>query len=468
LKTTIPHGSTSSEREISSERFSAGATVDWVAQQGIEVANPELLSQQVNELVDEFKIETGALSRGRDKLLITAIAHELGESPFGEDAAKSGRVADMIALAFGDKSRLKETVKAFEYKPGFSEERIFEAQEALTNKERSEELAFYIENDEAFVSLRERLGITANTQAPFDVRVLNIGDDRTMYGWQPEIDWENLSYDEAMAQRNAQDQQKKQMEQNQRFLSHEYGYDEDDSLPPAWIEYAEDGSKTLCVGLATAEKTLFPEAARSRGYDRDRENTSAKAFLLHEFTHTQKPILRSHTIGLGIGVEELRAEHFSGDMHGYTDIKRYYRSMQVLYDYTPKASMESGGSFDPDTFEVEMAQTMGLEGYIDAMTLIPSQYAEGSQANAFLRGLVSADGGVDGHFDTMYNRAKQIVGEDEVARRVSGFVDGVAQRYEGQDAAHEIVKSLLSYQWPEKFTEMAMRDYRARYQAEAA
>jgi hypothetical protein len=466
MKTNPLDHDITTEFEALREQFSGVNAVDWVAQQGIEIENPEFLSAQIDALINEFGIEDEAFRSGRDKLLITAIAHDLGEQPLGQNKAKSDRAADMIALTFGDKSRLKDAVKEAEYAPGFSERRTFEAYEVLNHQERSEELATYIENDEAFALVRERLGITPETQVPFTVRVLNIGDDLAQYGWQPDIDWDNLSYEEAAEQDNTRHDQAEALKQNQHYLVHESGYSEEDAFPPVWVYYAEDGSKTLCIPLPTAEKVLYPDAERAFYYDHDRDYAADKAYLLHEFTHTQKPILRSHSIGLGVGLEELRAEHFSGDKHGYIDIKRYYRSMQVLYDYSPKSSLESQGSFDPEAFELEMAQMVGLEGYLDAMTLIPNRYTEGSAVSPFLKELVNVDGGVDGHFDRMYDRAIETLGEEEVARRISAFVDTIVEFHKSTDPPVVTAEGVLSYQWPKNFTNRAITDYRARYGSE--
>lgn len=452
----------SPEQLQSQELFDASAVVEWVKAHDIEVAHPEHVAARAAELVETFEINRDILEEGRNKLLLTAIANELGDQPFGDDEQASARVADMVALGFGKHTKFKQAFENSGHEPGFSEQRTEQAYETLTNNELSAKLDQYIHTDPDFAAVRERLGLTLDSEAPFTVRVLEIGNSSTMYGWQPAVDWTNLPYDEATRLEVAQKEARDKLLANEAYLQQESGMAESQAYPPAWITKTEDGSVTLCMPLPTADKILNPDAARASYYDKNRDLTNDKAIVMHEFTHTQKPVLREDHIGLGIALEELRAEHFSGDRHGYTDIKRYFSTLKTLYGYSPKDSFESRGSFDPEFFELDIAQAMGLEGYLDAMTLIPESYANDESANAYLKGLVVADGGMDGHFNNMYNRAIEKVGEQEIEDRIRGFVDTIVNYHNGLENGVVSVPSLISYGRPRQFVDQALKIYAER------
>lgn len=465
-----------SEKLQGKEFFDSLTAVEWVSRQGVEVKNPEQLARLAEVLVHEFEIEPGVLLERRNRLLLVAIANELGDESLGEAEAKAkakgSSVSDMIALAFGKKTCFKDEFHKLTHGYGqvagemgamSLEYRTRTAYETLTNPEVTADLNKYIQTNDDFAALRQRLGVTLETQAPFKLRVLNIGNDSTMYGWQPGVDWLNAPDDRALAQHEAQTARAQELRDNEARLIAEIGVEPDHGLAPAWVNTDSEGSMTLCVPLPTAEKLLHQNVERASYYDKRAGAAENQAVLLHEFTHTQSRVVRGDHIGLGIALEELRAEHFSGDLHGYTEIKRYFSSIQAIYGYSPKDFFESGEAYDADDFEIDIARNLGLEGYLDAMTVMPLAYSKDPTANVFMKRLAQSNGGIDEHFSRMYDRAIAKYGEEEVSGRIGNFVDRVVFYYKTLKSPVIGVEDILTYQRPSGFTQRAVSDFRLRY-----
>jgi len=453
----------SPEHANNSERPIHEGIVEWVSEQGVVVGDRELLAGHIASLINEFAIEDEVFHEERDRLLMAAIANELGSRRFGEDELLSRRLSNMIMLAFGNRTRFKDEVERDKHKPEFPETRIRAAYEKVTNPAVSEKLREYIQTDPIFIEMRRWLGVTDDSENRFTPLVLDVCNKHTLRGWQPTVGLDDLGGDEANLQAESQNARVKELEENARYLLDEIG-SKDDQLAPAWVEMLENGEVLLCLHLPTAEKILN-QGSRSDDYGKE-DLLDEKATLLHEFVHTQRIILRSGTISLGVGLEELRAEYFSGDRMGYDEIRNYFMSMKALYGYSPKDSLEAHGVFDPTEFELEIAREVGLEGYLDAMTLIPPVYATRSVAGDFLKQLVADDGGIDGHFERMFARAVTLFGEDEIAPRLSAYVDDVVrsvETYEEEEDWPNKIRSRLSDEQPKLFADLVLADYASRY-----
>lgn len=440
------------------EVIEAREIVGWVEQNGIEVDNPEQLARQVESLSSTFGIENDAFDEGRNRLLITAIANELGDEPFGEDVENSERVADMVALAFGEKTMLGDSIERASYEPGFSEERTIQAYDALTDHEVSAQLEAYINADEDFAGVREKLGVTVDSQAPFRVRVLRAGGADVTGGWSAEN--ADGSEDEGGARAARIAKLTDEMLKNKEYLLAETGSDE---LAPAWVRYGSDGSVDLNILLPTADRLLSSDYGSADTLARD------KATVMHELAHTQDRVSRSGGLGLGIAIEEIKAEALAGNKLGYTEVKRYLHAIGAIFGYSPYNYLAGEGVFDAGDLEVDMARNLGLEGYLDIMTIVPPNYANDSSANPFLKAMAESSGDLNDHFNRMYDRATDKFGDEQVAQRISSSVDRAVDIYSSTASAKNGVPFneglMLAYKYPDKMGELARADYASRYQA---
>ena len=179
----------------------------------------------------------------------------------------------------------------------------------------------------------------------------------------------------------------KGLQENGRAFNTALGREGD--FAPAWVTTFSDGTKYLCLALPTAEKVLYEDEERASYYSED-DRLRDIAIVEHEYTHTQKGLLFDEHVGLGIALEELRAEHFSGDKHGYTDIKKFFMGMGIITGFSPKYSFEKDDTaYDEERFLTDIAQNTGLDGLLDTMTTIPGNYAEDEHASPYLKPVVS-------------------------------------------------------------------------------
>ena len=459
--------------EAEQSRIDSMSVVNGLEQSGISIEDKAGVASSLDTLRSEFGIEDSVFDDAKTRLVMTSIADRLNHIETDADAAGIGNaaeleyVADLVMLAVGPQTQYAEQ-HAATMDTGVSDERIKAAYDTYTQPEVSREIDDFIRG-EAFDALRTRLGVTEET--PYEVRVLSIDSEGSSqsFGLVPEVDFgeEQLSLEESQARMKEREYRQdyiKGLRANSRALNEALGREGD--FAPAWVSTFKDGTQYLCLALPTAEKVLYKDEERAPYY-KEYDYEHDLAMVEHEYTHTQKMMLFDGHVGLGIALEELRAEYFSGNKQGYMDIKRFFMGMHMATGYSVSQSFEKDGApYDEEAFLTDIAKNVGLGGLLDAMTAIPGNYAADEGASPYIKAVVAHNGGsLSSHFEQMYDRIKQQDGEDVVEARTSEFIDNLRDKTKGSD--YVTVESVLHYGGLASLGRIGSENFRRRYPDES-
>ncbi len=452
-------------------RIDSSSVLQGLEAKGLALEGKEQLSASLDALIQEFEIDSSVFNSTKGVLTMVAIAdrHRKIVSKSEQDgdprAVELENIADLVMLAAGPQTKFAVQYEKSTDVSGVSDEALKEAYDRFTQPELTADLKTYI-NGPDFDDLRKRLGKDVEMDV-FDVRVLSIAarEDIITYGLMPSVDWEDesLSYQEKQQEHESRREYEEGLFRNGDKFKEAVG--RETSIPPAWVNTDSNGKKTLCMPSATAEKILYPDEARASHYDEDARQDDI-ATLQHEFVHTQGMLLFGGRIGLGIALEELRAEHFSGDQHGYTDIKKFFQGMGMITGYTPKKAFERDEqSFDEERFMLDIAGNIGLDGLLDTLTAVPKNYVEDEHANPYLKSMVENNGdGLSGLLEKVYVKAVERDGEEVVEQRMNEAVDKI--RAALKDASIS-VESWFSHGSPAFFARLGINNFRSRYPNES-
>lgn len=188
------------------------------------------------------------------------------------------------------------------------------------------------------------------------------------------------------------------------------------------------------------------------------------ALVEHEYTHTQGSLIKG--IGPGIALEELRAEYFSGNRHGYLDIKKYFMGVRMLTGYSPVDSFEQDGKpYDSNTYYTDIAKSIGLDGLLDCLTAIPANYIANEHASKYLKAVVAHNGGgLSPHFQKTYERFKEKLGDGVLKANIDNFIDDMRGRLRNSSLSLE---SVLYYGNVNSFGKLGTENFRSRYPEES-
>lgn len=241
-----------------------------------------------------------------------------------------------------------------------------EGYEKLKNPELTERLKQYIASDPDIAQLKKRLGLSEDEE--FDIRVLNIlGDTPPPYALTNLDDqFKPEELREKIYERNILEAHIQRLRGNNKTLQTLTGIS---SIPWAWANIdTEDLESSFGLLPAPIAEGIITAVVK------DHE----RAILLHELTHTKRSLfLPGASVIFGLGLEELRAEHMSGNRNGYLDLKavdimmRAYTGQSVTDLFEP-----DGHPFDKDRFAKDVARTFGLSGLARLYTMVPLSYLE--------------------------------------------------------------------------------------------
>jgi len=448
------------------EVTSSSSILESIAQRGIEIGDEEYISESLDVLRQDLGIEDEAFTDFKRTIVLVAAADRLAQlkkrdESVGVQGAEMEYIADLVMGIAGEytayhESRSPKTLDR--YIP--SEEHQKLVYEKYMHPELTAEFDEFI-HGEAFDELRLRLGV--DDEEPFEVKVLSI-DTGDSDGLIPYVDFgeDQLSHEEFSARIKEGDirrDYRQGLENRSVRFANELG--RDGVFAPAWVSTFDDGTKYLCVTTALAEKVMYTDEERSAHYD-ESYYVGDLATAQHEYTHTQE-MLTGGEISLGIALEELRAEHFSGNHQGYTDIKKFFIGMRMLTGYNPSDSFEINGQpYNQDNFLADIVRNVGLAGLIDAMTVMPSNYVSDEQVSPFVKSVVAHNGGsISSHFAKMHDRLTDEFGKEVIEARISDFVDNVYEKC--KDNEYITVESWFSYGAPVSFRDVGIKNFRRRY-----
>ncbi len=453
-----------SPEQLYSPDIEAERIVESVFDLGVEVEDKKKVKESLTILIDEFEIDNDALSGTKNELVMTAIASRMSKLEDIKDVGRHGQekeyIADLVMLSVGENTQFSDLLESSFNE--VSDNEIKMALDKFTQPEVTKDMDKYIRGAE-FDELRKKLGITSEDD--MEVRVLSIVDDQKtqLYGLRRRstvYDAEETSYITDY---------ESGLVKNGRDFAESTGRKE--LFAPAWVDTLENGTTYLCLSLPTAEKVLYQEEDRADYYG-NQELGGDIAMVMHEYTHTRNRLSLSDThTGLGTALEELRAEHFSGNKHGYTDIKKFFQGMKMLTGYSPESSFDMKDGYDESKFLLDIVDHVGLDGLLDAFTVMPKNYAEDDQASGIMRSVVGHDSGVSGSFENLYSDMVNRFGEEVVQQNIDDYVDALRNRIidmKSEDENSSItVEDASVYGGVESYAKTIIDNFRNRYPDES-
>lgn len=333
-------------------------SIDALAQVVPEIADSRLeIEAGGRQLIEEFAISPEFFD-GQDRpLYFSALSQRLGRLEAGMSSmaqdqytAERNFIANATIMLAGRHSGLYPILAGrLRATPELSEEELVAAYDSVTNQELSQELAAAMD-DGLVDDVKRKLGITTEDQQPFRLRVLGIAGDHDLAA-MPGAD------------------QRKQVAANTRGFKDAVGIEGD--VPLAWVETIGD-TKQLNVPLPIAQKILRGGAEQD-----SRERERDIAYLGHEFVHTQGGVSLDNDVFYGIGLEELRAEHFSGNRHGYQDVKAFYFDLGAVSGVYGDDLLEGAAATgDWSQVHVELANRLGVQAAMEIALLAPRDYID--------------------------------------------------------------------------------------------
>ena len=265
--------------------------------------------------------------------------------------------------------------------------------------------------------VKAALGVTTQTEQPYDIRVLSVGDQESTTGMYPSLTEEmnaDSDHPELPAMYEAWDQIDEYMaglEANKQEYMARVG--NKGPLPIAWVEHIGDRI-VLCMPQHYIEKILHTDQPRANFYD-DHAREGDFAYLKHEYVHTQNPVAPKNQLFFGMGFEERRAEFFSGDRHGYQEIKGLYQDVETLSGVSITELIRRNAQ-SPFSFYVDLAKSLGLEAMLELSVLGPLVYM--TEERPMYKKIFDQLGGYDGFLGRLHDQVLATGGEEAMNDRM--------------------------------------------------
>lgn len=370
-------------------------------------ARPEI-AEAGTELVNEFEIKPSLFEdEGRTIVFAAIAAHYAEVKSLEDDAHERGKtfVYNTVALLAAKHSDKLEDIKMqLEKESGlFDSETQRRSYERYTDQRLTAEIKERIANGGLLDNVKKRLGITEDNEDEYDLRVLTIGSELQTHGLDAtrldyaEIDFSNPDDRAAVASAEVERHDvaawKKELVKRGKDFARSRGRESE--FADAWVD-ATDGKRTLCISMPLAEKLLDPSlTANTRHWD-DTARERDLAMLEHEYTHTQGGVNIDEDVVFGINIEELRAEHFSGNKYGYQDVKGFFRDLTTVTGLSVVDVLEKApkGGTKTEVYSA-VANTVGLKNLLGVLLAMPKNYVEG-QSNSLIKESVAYLEGLDG------------------------------------------------------------------------
>lgn len=402
-------------------------TLDMLVATGIDLGERERLEEKSKELIDVFELDERFFANPVKSLLFASIANRLVATPEEDYRTQEAMCETLLLIAGPDGPDGGEL-----YNRQFVDhqnERLMTIYDQFTNHEISRDLEEAIKSG-LLDGVKSRLGVSKESEEPYEVRVMNITSNETMYiatdGIVPSIDWDSMDDDRILEEARADREQYRGYVDGLRSRGDEFQkLTGDKSFPIAWVEII-DGKKILCMQLPTAEKIIYKDQPRSKDYS-DEEYERDLALLEHEYVHTQQSLLQNDHPDVGLGLEELRAEFYSGNKHGYIDVKRHFMYLSAITGikldnlFNEKSH---NGSFNPADFYIGIAKQGGLDYMLDLALVLPSAYFSRDALRAESQKLIASYvGGISDLQQKTWESLARELGEEVVSDRLADLVD---------------------------------------------
>ncbi len=432
------------EQPVSPAETLQRQSFDKLALQVLEIHDKrERIDEAAKDIIGTFDIRPEFFEDEGRAMTFAAIADRWsdlsGESP-EESEEERHFLHDAVALLAREYSPVLEGAKQSidgESSP-LSERGVLAVYDRYTDRALSDAVTEKIQQGQFLASVKEKMGITGDNEDAYEVRVLSISSTETeSYGLEAPSapDWDGLpgdrtekmaAFDEAIKLQDAVTDQRGGLVARGEKMAKELGRDQ--LFAPAWVTRL-DGKTMLCISMPLAEKITSPElteASRSYGDDDFQRDM---AILEHEYVHTQGGVNVDHDVQVGINLEELRAEHFSGNKQGYQDIKGFFLDYATITGEHPAdmfSGLEKGGSV-AEVF-ASIARRVGLRNMLEVVMASPRNYVD-DQSNEFSRNVDKYLGGFDGvaarliDSETAAGRGQDV--EDRITKRAQMLAERI-------------------------------------------
>lgn len=365
---------------------------------------PELAERQENitESLQKFmvsqEVDVKFLDDKLAGLVLCGVLDRLNQTPEDDQGARDFLNSSLVVLAQTHSPKLKRAYEEVsETGPSKDETEKMRAYDRYTNREMTQQLQQAID-DGLLDSVKARLEIDTDTEDPYELHVMNVTSEHgSLYSFRSEfIEWnDKLDYAENMIVMKQMDEDAHDIDQWKRQLKR--NSDEflkltgETTIASAWVETVH-GKTVVAIPLPVAEKILDGEEGLHSLYDAD-DYSRDMAILEHEYTHTQNIHMPEGSYAVGSLLEELRAEHFSGNKNGYIDLKLFARDFGVmtgkdLVEYLqPKQSKY-------DTYAA-LANDIGVERMVELSLARSRAYTE-HEVNQYNHTIDAYIGGMNG------------------------------------------------------------------------
>lgn len=333
-------------------------------------AKKDQIGDTLASLVKKYDLET-YLGDPATTLVLTGMAAKLvTASEIGVNEFNSQ--ADVTDIALG-----LLTGKTEPYDDVMSDDEEMLVYMRYENKALSAQLKQRID-DGLLDDVKQRMGVTDENESPYQVHVLDIATSSALSG----ITWgyHRPGDDRDVSVAVKQDKIERELVSdyisgllaNKDVMCQGLGIEQPHGA--AWVSF-KDGAPHMFIMNPDAEKILNPEVTNNSSSYGEGDQLEVLALLGHEYGHTQGTLTLNGTIAFGIGLEELRVEHFSGNKRGYYDIKRFFKDLDMhagldvcaIFDARPK-----GGT--PHEVYYDIAAEVGIESMLDIVMTAPYGY----------------------------------------------------------------------------------------------
>lgn len=420
--------SRSPEDQLAQSSFEAfNAQINHLATTIPEIEQRPEIAEAGAQLIDQFGITESLFVDEARSLVFMAIASHAVDTQHmsGDDRVRSSEfVADSLTvLAHKHSTKLSEASALLAQDDSrFDDATCLRVYEKYTDRSLSQQVTQKIA--EGFLSeVKKKLGVTADNEDPYEIRVLSIGGQSEVMGLDaPRPDYSlpfnHPDMEAAVSLQRDVKQWKSDLEVRGSMFIAEMGKKAE--FAPAWMTEL-GGTRFLCISSGLAEKICDPNVTENTPWYTADHLERDLAILAHEYTHTQGGIMVDGEVAFGINLEELRAEHFSGNKQGYAEIKTFFQSYGMITGQDVKAGFNvrlKGGS-TLETFG-PIANRIGLSKMLEVMMAAPDNYIA-LQSNRFLRGAYAYIGGLDGVLRSIYEAEVARGNQSKINERVTKF-----------------------------------------------
>ncbi|MFV0484818.1 MAG: hypothetical protein ACK5MU_01120 [Candidatus Saccharimonadales bacterium] len=293
---------------------------------------------------------------------------------------------------------------------------------------------------EYLADVREKLGVTTETEQPFDVKVVKFVEYpfmlKNMGVFGEEMEFPALTADGEDPE--VAEQRKKAREWNGRVqealtpytdAKKEYAEKFEPELGK-FVAFLRSDTNTIYMSAVHAYAILGEETMDGfgeRGTVKSESDMAKEAAVIrHEYVHSQKIMVRGAHSQLGLSVEERRAELLSGDKQGYQDEKNFFLDMTFATNYNMMRRLEEASQTDNPyaSFVTKVSESIGMRSALLMMAATPPAYEKNKEMSP---NFVSLDylkqDGDESAYDAIVGSELERFGDDGMKELVENYVE---------------------------------------------